>query len=740
MARAIDVVRQVAPNAHASYLAAFERGDALLQQHEITTPNRLAHFLAQILHESGGLTLEHESMNYSAGRLIQIFGVGRHSAAVTSAEAERLAHDQNAIAERVYGLGNPHMARDLGNTEPGDGFTYRGCGLMQTTGRANFRLMGKLCGVDFEHNPDLVFAAEHALKPALGEWSAGGLNVYADNNDILAISRAINLGSPRSKAIPNGLQERTTWFAKVRRLIDRVDFQAGAIPAAEPAKPQPTTEQSRSEATAPQGTPELGRLEIAPQCSVADLVGERILRLGDEGPVVRAAQLALAKLGYPLRGSGSFADKTLSAAKDFQKAQGLEVDGEIGAETAKAIDQALARLRSTTASAIPAIAGLIRDRILRRGEAGPIVQAVQLGLARLGYPLKGTGNFGPTTEQSVRDFQTRHGLEVDGEIGPEIAAAIDRALTALAQSAKASTSAGASPAVPAGGSSAVPAGEARPPTPQPAQTDAAGSVVDLVGDSVFGLGDQGSAVEAVQRALAKLGYPLEATGHFDGATEAAVTDFQERRSLEVDGEVGAETAQAIDQAVAGAPVAAQQRPQGQPPAPPSSGGDTRPLWVTEGLKWLDLREAPGDADNPEILNWAKEEGGEIAKEYKHDEIPWCALFANMVLTKVGIKGTETLWALDWADWGQKLAGPAVGAFAPMKRSGGGHIAIVVGRDGQGNLMCLGGNQSDRVSIIPFPAGRPLSFRWPAGVPLPLKTGLGSLPLMRSDGRVSTKES
>jgi uncharacterized protein (TIGR02594 family) len=731
MARAIDVVRQIAPQAKANYLAAFESCDSLLQQHGITTPNRLAHFLAQVLHESGDLMIEHESMKYRAPRLMEIFGVGRHSAAITPAEAERLAQDERGIAERVYGLGNPRKALELGNKEPGDGFRYRGCGLMQTTGRSNFRLMGQLCGVDFEHNPDLVFSAEHALKPALAEWSEGGLNVYADNNDILAISRAINCGSPRSKATPIGLQERVTRFAKVRRLIDRVDFQAGAIPAADPAKPQQTNELPRSEATAPQGTPELPRLEIAPQCSIVDLVGERILRVGDEGPVVREVQLVLARLGYPLRGTGSFADKTLSAAKDFQKAHGLEVDGEIGAETAKAIDQALARLRSAAASAAPAVAALIGDRILRVGDAGPIVQAVQLGLARLGYPLKGTGNFGPATEQSVRDFQTRHALEVDGEAGPEIAAAIDRALAALAQPAKSSAPAGTSPA--------VPAGETRPPTPQPAQSAAAGSVVDLVGDSAFGLGDQGSAVEAVQRALAKLGYPLEATGHFDGATEVAVTDFQEQRGLEVDGEVGAQTAQAIDQAVAGAPVAAG-RPQSQPPAPPPPGADTRPLWVIEGLKWLNLREAPEDADNPEILAMAREEGGEIAKDFKHDSIPWCALYANMVLTKVGIKGTETLWALDWADWGQKLAGPAVGAFAPMKRAGGGHIAIVVGRDSQGSLMCLGGNQSDRVSIVPFPTDRPLSFRWPVGVPLPLKTGLGSLPLMRSDGRVSTKES
>jgi uncharacterized protein (TIGR02594 family) len=216
-------------------------------------------------------------------------------------------------------------------------------------------------------------------------------------------------------------------------------------------------------------------------------------------------------------------------------------------------------------------------------------------------------------------------------------------------------------------------------------------------------------------------------------------DFQEQHDLEVDGAVGAETARAIDQAFAGAPPPAG-RMQGEQGAPLPPGTDARPLWVIEGLKWLNLVEAPGKGDNPDILTWAKEEGGAIAKNYNDDSIPWCALYANMVLTKIGIKGTETLWALDWNNWGQKLPGPTVGAFAPMKREGGGHIAIVVGRDKHGNLMCLGGNQRDSVNITAFPAQRPLSFRWPIGVSLPPKTGLESLPLTRSDGRLSTKES
>src|SRR5689334_6281858 len=170
MTRAINVLRTLAPAAKPNYLAAFAQGDALLAEHDITTPDRLAHFLAQVLHETGGLSIEWENMNYSAERLCEVFGAGRHSAAITPDEAQALAHDPAAIAERVYGLGNPGKAQELGNTEPGDAFRYRGGGLMQTTGRANYRRMGEHCGVDFEATPGLVVSAAHALKPALAEW------------------------------------------------------------------------------------------------------------------------------------------------------------------------------------------------------------------------------------------------------------------------------------------------------------------------------------------------------------------------------------------------------------------------------------------------------------------------------------------------------------------------------------------------------------------------------------------
>ena len=208
MTRAVDVVRRIAPRARPTYVAAFERGDALLIAHGVTTPARLTHFLAQVLHESGALEIDWENMSYSSGRLLQIFGAGCHSAAITPGEAQALAHRPEAIAERVYGLGNPRKARELGNTQPGDGFCYRGGGLLQTTGRANYRRMGQKCGVDFEGQPDLVLAAEHALKPALCEWTEGRLNAFADCDDILSISRAINLGNPRAPRRPNGMEDR----------------------------------------------------------------------------------------------------------------------------------------------------------------------------------------------------------------------------------------------------------------------------------------------------------------------------------------------------------------------------------------------------------------------------------------------------------------------------------------------------------------------------------------------------
>lgn len=213
--KAANIVRLVAPNARTNYLAAFDAGDALLAQHGITTHLRLAHFLAQVMHETGGLTIDEENGDYSAERLVAVFGGRRHR--VTSAEAREIAHKPERIFDRVYGtagLNNPKiLARELGNADPGDGYRYRGRGILQTTGRGNYRRIGQKCGVDFESNPDLVLSAEHALKPALAEWTEGKLNAAADRDDIVYITRRIN--GPGM----NGLADRKQWLANVKLAI-----------------------------------------------------------------------------------------------------------------------------------------------------------------------------------------------------------------------------------------------------------------------------------------------------------------------------------------------------------------------------------------------------------------------------------------------------------------------------------------------------------------------------------------
>src|ERR1019366_672413 len=98
---------------------------------EFNTPDRCAHFWAEGSFEcNGGLEMR-EDGNYSTPRIVAVFGGGH--AQVTHEEAALLAHRPAALFERVYGLGNPWMAAQLGNTHRGDGWTYRGAGILNTT-------------------------------------------------------------------------------------------------------------------------------------------------------------------------------------------------------------------------------------------------------------------------------------------------------------------------------------------------------------------------------------------------------------------------------------------------------------------------------------------------------------------------------------------------------------------------------------------------------------------------------
>ncbi|MEO8602742.1 MAG: SH3 domain-containing protein, partial [bacterium] len=182
--------------------------NALLPAHQIDTPLRVAHFLAQVLHESGLLGVVEENLNYSAARLRQIF-----PKYFTAAQAAQYGGKREAIGNRVYGgrLGN-------GGESSGDGYRYRGRGLIQLTGKSNYRRFADWLKTDVVAAPDLV-AQRYAVHGAVFYWNLRGINDPADADDVRAVTRAINGGTI-------GLDERIRLLDRAKRAL------AYAAPAA----------------------------------------------------------------------------------------------------------------------------------------------------------------------------------------------------------------------------------------------------------------------------------------------------------------------------------------------------------------------------------------------------------------------------------------------------------------------------------------------------------------------------
>ena len=144
----------------------------VMDEYEINTRLRIAHFLAQIAHESAHFrTLE----EYASGAAYE----GR---------------------------------KDLGNVVKGDGRRYKGRGVIQLTGRHNYRKYGRLIGVDLENNPTRAAEPEISLRTAAEFWKQNNLNALADRDDVRAITRRINGGF-------NGLQDRMNKLARAKRSL-----------------------------------------------------------------------------------------------------------------------------------------------------------------------------------------------------------------------------------------------------------------------------------------------------------------------------------------------------------------------------------------------------------------------------------------------------------------------------------------------------------------------------------------
>lgn len=145
---------------------------------------------------------------------------------------------------------------------------------------------------------------------------------------------------------------------------------------------------------------------------------------------------------------------------------------------------------------------------------------------------------------------------------------------------------------------------------------------------------------------------------------------------------------------------------------PSTPAEEEPLWLRIARREIGQRERAGSKDdNPRIIEYLKCTG--LSRSQHHDETPWCAAFACWCLEGAGIRSTRRANARSFLSWG-KSSPLQIGALAVLTRGTNpsqGHVGIVVGwTDSQ--LLLLGGNQSNRVTISAYPRSRLIGLRWP----------------------------
>lgn len=158
----------------------------------IDTPRQRAAFIAQCSIETSGLQRWIESLNYSTAERIYDFFRSRFASVD---EARPYVRSPVRLANRVYA-----NREGNGDEESGDGFLFRGRGLIQTTFRNNYRAFGLAIGVDVESSPELLERQDYAALSAGFYWQRHNLNDYADVDQINAISGVINRGSPYKRA------------------------------------------------------------------------------------------------------------------------------------------------------------------------------------------------------------------------------------------------------------------------------------------------------------------------------------------------------------------------------------------------------------------------------------------------------------------------------------------------------------------------------------------------------------
>lgn len=178
-------------------------GKALLDEYQINTPKRVASFLAQCHHESGGFVWLTENLNYSASGLRKTFAKYFPDDAI----AQRYARKPDAIADLVYAnrMGN-------GNEASKDGSRYKGRGIIQLTGKNNYFWFAASLEITPEEAAEYMQTFEGAAQSACWFWETNNLNKFADAGDLRGMTRVINGGF-------KGMEDRELQYARASKLL-----------------------------------------------------------------------------------------------------------------------------------------------------------------------------------------------------------------------------------------------------------------------------------------------------------------------------------------------------------------------------------------------------------------------------------------------------------------------------------------------------------------------------------------
>jgi putative chitinase len=199
-------LRKLFPNAKDATVKAFAaKSKALFKEYGISDKAiRKQYLLAQIAHETGGLTRSVENLNYTAKRIAEIWP----TRFPTVQSAEPFAGNPERLANKVY-------ANRMGNGPPesGDGYRFRGRGYIQITGKDGYRQTGLRAGIDLVASPEKAIETDTALRVACAFWKWKDLNPLCDARKFEEVTRRIN-------GALIGYDDRLAWLKKVRSVLD----------------------------------------------------------------------------------------------------------------------------------------------------------------------------------------------------------------------------------------------------------------------------------------------------------------------------------------------------------------------------------------------------------------------------------------------------------------------------------------------------------------------------------------